>query len=99
MTGGESKIGENYHDLHEKLGKSTMRIAENSKRHTKKTSDRSKISENYQDSREKSEASNIEILNSIYCSVEKLNEVDVSLISASCPATLETTRGESLEAQ
>ena len=26
MTGGESKIGENYHDSHEKLEKSTMRI-------------------------------------------------------------------------
>ena len=36
MTGGESEIGENYHDLHEKLRKSTVRIPENSKRQTKR---------------------------------------------------------------
>ena len=97
MTGGESKIGENYHDLHEKLKILTMRIPKNSKRQTKKASEGSKISENYQDSRE--EALNIEMLNSIDCSVEKLNEVNISLISAPCPATLETTRGERAEAQ
>ena len=99
MTSGESEIGENYHDSCEKLGISTMRIPENSKRQTKKASEGSKISENYQDSREKSEALNIEMLNSIDCSAEKLHEVNVSLISAPCPATLETTRGESVEAQ
>ena len=99
MTGGENKIGENYHDSQEKLRKSTMRISKNSKRQTKKASEGSKISKNYQDLCEKSEASNIEMLNSIDCSVKKLNEVDFSLISAPCPATLETTRGESVEAQ
>ena len=99
MTGRESKIGENYHDLREKLRKSTMRIPKNSKRQTKKASEGSKISENYQDLCEKSEALNIEMLNSVDCSVKKLNEVDFSLISATCPATLETTRGESVETQ
>ena len=99
MTGGESKIGENYHDSREKLRKSTVRIPENSKRQTKKASEGTKIRENYQDSCEKPEASNIEMLNSIDCEVQKLNEVDFSLISAPCPATLETTRGESVEAQ
>ena len=95
MTGGESEID----DLHEKLRKSTVRIPENSKRQTKKASEGSGISKNYQDSREKSEASNIEMLNSIDCEVQKLNEVDFSLISTPCPATLENTRGENIEAQ
>ena len=99
MTGRENKIGENCHNSREKLRKSTMRIPENSKRQTKKASEGNKISENYQDLHEKSEALNIEMLNSIDCSVKKLNEVDVSLISAPCPATLKTTRGESMEAQ
>ena len=57
------------------------------------------ISENYQNPREKPKMSNIEMLNSIDCTVQKLNKVDFSLISASCPATLETTRGESVETQ
>ena len=98
MTGGESEISENYQDSHEKLI-STVKIPENSKRQTKKASEGSKISENYQDSCENPEASNIEMLNSIDCGVQKLNEVDFSLISAPCPATLETTRCESIETQ
>ena len=100
MTGGESKIGENYQDSREKLRKSTVKIPENNKKQTKKASEGSEISENYQDSHEKPEASNIEMLNSIDCEVQKLNEVDFSLITAPYPATLETlgttSRGTSL---
>ena len=70
MTGGESKIGENYQDLCEKLRKSTVKIPKNNKRQTKKASEGSKISENHQDSHEKPEASNIEVLNSIDCEVQ-----------------------------
>ena len=99
MTGGESEIGENYHDSHEKLKKSTMRIPENSKRLTEKASKESEIGENYQDSHQKSKMSNIEMLNSIDCSVETLNEVNVSLISAPCPAKVKATIGESIEVQ
>ena len=99
ITSGESEIGENYHDSHENLKISTMRVPVNSKRQTKQASKWSEISKNYQDSCKKSEASNIEMLNSIDCSVGKLNEVNVSLISAPCPATLETTGGESVEEQ
>ena len=70
MTGGESKIGKNYHDSCEKLGISAMRIPKNNKRPTKKANEGSKISKNYQDFRENSEASNTEMLNNIDCSVE-----------------------------
>ena len=94
-----SKIGENYHNSREKLKMLGMRIPKNNKKQTKKASKESEISENYQDSCEKSKASNIEMLNSIDCSVETLNEVNVSLISAPYPATLETIRGESVESQ
>ena len=83
MTEGESEIGENYHNSREKLGISTIRIPRNSKRQTKKASEGSKISENYQDSRERSEASNIEMLNSIDCSVKTLkNPRSVRIIHA-----------------
>ena len=68
-----------------------------SRKQTEMTGGESEISENYQDLCEKLEASNIEMLNSIDCSVERLNEANISLISAPCPATLETTRGESVE--
>ena len=99
MTSEESEIGENYQDSHEKLKMSSIKILEDNKKQTKMTSEESEIGENYQDSCEKSKASNIETLNSIDCSVEMLNEVNVSLISASCPVTIEATRGESIEIQ
>ena len=99
VADGESEISENYHVSHEKLRKSTVKVTKNSKKQTKKAVEGSKISQNYQDSHEKPEMSNIEILNSIDCTVQKSNKVDFSLISASCPATLETTRGESIETQ
>ena len=99
MTGRESKISKYYQVSREKLRKSTVKIPKNSKGQTKKASEGCEISENYQNLPEKPEASNIEMLNSINCEVQKLNEVDFSLILASCPATLETTRCESVEAQ
>ena len=70
-----------------------------SKNQAEMTVGESEISKNYQDSREKLEASNIEMLNSIDCEIQKLNEVDFSLILSPCPATLETTKGENVEAQ
>ena len=76
-----------------------MKMLENNREQTKMISVESKIGENYQDSHEKSKASSIEMLNSIDSSVETLNEVNVSLISATCPATIEATRGECIEVQ
>ena len=99
MTREESKIDKKYQDLCEKLKMSSMKIPENNKKQTKMTSKESKIGENYQDSCKKSKALNIEMLNSIDCSFETLNEVNISLISAPCPATIETTRSESIEVQ
>ena len=99
MTGRESEIGEKYHDSCEKLGKSTMRIPANSKRQTEKESEENEIGKNYPDSCQKSKTSNIEMLNSIDFSVKTLNEVNVSLISAPCPATVKATIGESVEVQ
>ena len=99
VADGESEISENYHGLHEKLRKSTVKIFENIKGQTKKAVEGSKISENYQNPHEKPKMLNIEMLNSIDCTVQKSNKVDFSLISASCPATLETTRSESVETQ
>ena len=43
-------------------------------------------------------ASSMERLNCIDCSIEEtLNEVNISLISAPCPVTEETTRDEHME--
>ena len=99
MADGESEISQNYHGSHEKLRKSTVKISENSKRQTKEIVKGIEISENYQNPCEKPKMLKIEILNSIDCTVQKLDKVDFSLISAFCPATLETTRGESIETQ
>ena len=99
MTSEESKMGDNYQDSHEKMKMSSIKIPKNNKKQTKMTSGESKTGENYQDSREKSKASNIEMLNSIDCSLETLNEVNISPISAPCPVTVEDTRGENVEVQ
>ena len=97
MTSEESEIGENYQDLHEKLKMSSMKIPENNNKQTKMTSKESKIGENYQDLCEQSKASNIEMLNSIDCSVETLNEVNISLISAPCPVKEQPTKDEHIK--
>ena len=99
ITSEESEIGKNYQDSREKLKMSSMKIPENIKKQTKMTREESEIGKNYQDLREKSKVSNIETLNSIDCSVETLNELNISLISAPCPAIVEVTRGESVEVQ
>ena len=70
-----------------------------SRKQIKMTSEESENGNNYQDSHEKSKASSIEMLNSIDCSVELLNEVNIGLISAPCPVTIEVTRGENIEVQ
>ena len=97
MTSEESKIGENYQDSREKLKMSSIKIPEDNKKQTKMTSEESEIGENYQDLREKSRVSNIETLNSIDCSVEMLNEVNISLISASCPVKEQPTKDEHIK--
>ena len=99
MTSEESEIGKNYQDLREKLKTSSMKMLKNNREQTKMTSEEIEIGENYQDSCEKTKASSIEMVNSIDCSVETLNEVNISLISAPCPLTIEATRGENIEVQ
>ena len=99
ITSEDSKIGENYQDSCEKLKVSNMKIPEKIKKQIKMTSKESEIGENYQDSHEKPKALNIEMLSNIDCSVETLNEVNISLISAPCPAMVEVTGGESVEVQ
>ena len=97
MTSEESEIGEKYQDLHEKLKTSSIKIPENNNKQTKMTSEESEFGENYQDSRKQSKASNIEMLNSIDCSVEMLNEVNISLISAPYPVKEQPTKDEHIE--
>ena len=70
-----------------------------SRMQTKMISEESEISGNYQGLSEKSKASSMEMLNSIDCSAETLNEVNVSLISAPCTVTKEATRDENIEVQ
>ena len=69
------------------------------KKQTKMIGEESEISKNYQDSREKSKTSGMEMLNSIDCSAETLNDVNISLISAPCPVIKEATRDENNEVQ
>ena len=69
-----------------------------SREQTKTISEESEVSENYQVLHEKSQASSMEMLNSVDCSIEEmLNEVNVSLISASHPVIEESTRDEYIE--
>ena len=98
-VGAESEISENYQDSLEKLRKSTKGIPKNSMSQTKKTSEGSEIGKNYQFSCQKSETSNIEILNTIDCSNKELNEVNLSLISASCPSTVGFNTSKNVKVQ
>ena len=71
-----------------------------SREQTKTISGESVIGENYQVLHEKSKTASMEMLKSIDCSIEEtLNEVNISLISASCPVIEETTRDEHIELQ
>ena len=71
-----------------------------SRKQIKTISEERKDSENYLVSHEKSKASSMEMLNCIDYSIEEmLNEVNISLISAPCPVTKETTRDEHIEVQ
>ena len=94
----ESEIGENYQISCEKSKMSNMEIYGNSREQTKMTSEASKIGENYQVLCEEPKTSSMYRLNSIDCSIEEvLNEVNISLISASCPVKEEPTKDEHIE--
>ena len=71
-----------------------------SRKQAKTRSEEGEDSENYLVLHEKSKASSMEMLNCIDCSIEEmLNEVNISLISAPCPVTEETTRDEHMKVQ
>ena len=58
----------------------------------------SKIGENYQVSCEELKTSSLDRLNSVDCSIEEvLNEVNISLISESCPVKEQQTKDEHIE--
>ena len=95
----ESKTGENYQISCEKSKTSRMEMFKNNREQTKMIGEESEISENYKDLCEKSKTSGMEMLNSIDCSVETLNDVNISLISAPCPVIKEATRSENIEVQ
>ena len=94
----ESKIGENYQISHEESKTSSMETYGNSREQTKTISEGRKIGENYQVLHEKSKMSCIEMLNSIdYSMEETVNEVNISLVSASYPVKEESTKDEHIE--
>ena len=75
-------------------------ISLQSRKQTKTISEESGIGKNYQVLREKSKMASMEMLNSIDCSIEEtLSEVNVSLISASCPVIEESMKDEHIELQ
>ena len=94
----QSKIGENYQILCQELKTSNMEMYGNSREQTKTISEESKIGKNYQVSHEEPKMSIMEMLNSIDCSIEQVsNEVNVSLISASCPVKEESMKEGHIE--
>ena len=99
VTTEESKISENYQDLCEKLEISSTESTKNYKLQPTTTGDESEFGENYQNSRKRSKTSNMRILNSIDCSDESLNEINISLISAPYPASVKATVDRNTEVQ
>ena len=70
----------------------------NSREQSKKSSEESEIGKNYQVSHEELKTSSMDRLNSVDCSIEEvLNEVNISLISASCPVKEQPMKDEHIE--
>ena len=87
----DSKISENYQDSHEKLEISSRESTKNDKLQSTTADDHSKFGENYQNSRKMSKMLNMGRLNSITGPNESLNEINISLISATGPAPVKDT--------
>ena len=93
----DSEISENYQESCEKLEISSRENTKNDKLQPTTTGDESELGENYQNSRKRSKTSNMGILNSIDGSDESLNEINISLISAPCPASVKARVGRNAE--
>ena len=87
----DSEISENYQDLHEKLEILSKGNTKNDKLQPTMIYDESELGKNYQNSQKRSKTSNMGMLNSIDGPDESLNEIDISLISAPCPASMKVT--------
>ena len=98
MISKQSKIGENYQVSCEELKTSNIEMHRHSREQSKMSSEESGIGENYQVLCEEPKTSNMDRLNSVGCSMEEvLNEVNISLISASCPVQEQPMKDEHIE--
>ena len=86
-----SKISENYQDLHEKLEILSRENTKNDKLQPTMMGNESEFGKNYQNLRKRSKTLNMRTLNSIDSSDESLNEINISLISAPHPASVKAT--------
>ena len=84
VTNEESEISENYQNLRERSEKSSIEKPENNILQPMMTGDKT---------------SNMGILNSVDCSNESLNEINISLISAPYPALVKATVDRNIEVQ
>ena len=87
----DSEISENYQDSCEKLKISSRENTKNDKLQPLTVDDYSELGGNYQNSQKRSKMSNMGRLNSIDGPDESLNEINISLISAPCPAPVRAT--------
>ena len=87
----DSEISENYQESCEKLEISSRENTKNDKLQPTTTDDDSEFGKNYQNSRKRSKTLNMGMLNSIDGPDEPLNEINISLISAPCPASVKVT--------
>ena len=87
----DSKISKNYQELHEKLEISSRENTKNDKLQPTTMDNDSEFGENYQNSRKRSKTLNMGMLNSIDGPDESLNQINISLISAPCPASVKVT--------
>ena len=94
----QNEIGENYQVLCEESKTSSIETYSNNRERKKTLSEESEMGKNYQVSREEPKTSRMDRLNSVDCSIEEvLNEVNISLISASCPVKEQPMKDEHIE--
>ena len=87
----DSEISENYQDSCEKLEISSRENTKNDKLQPLTVDDHSELGGNYQNLQKRSKTLNMGRLNSIDGPDESLNEINISLISAPCPAPVRAT--------
>ena len=96
----QSEIDENYQVLCQQLKALSIKVHESSREQGTPSNEENETGENYQVSCKELKTSTVDGLSGADCSIEELlNEVNISLISESCPVEEQPTKDEHIESK